>query len=75
MVLSKKVPADGWSRIKGKAVRIRRMPAVAVIGDENCTEPLFGLKGEGAATRMIPQPESLPFCMMKGSLLEYDPFE
>ncbi len=51
------------------------MPAVAVIGDENCTEPLFGFKGEGAAIRMIPQPESLPFCTMKGSLLEYDPFE
>ncbi len=32
---------DFFSRLKGKAVKIRHMPAGAVIGDESCNMPLF----------------------------------
>ncbi len=46
-------------RVKGKTVKIRHIPAVAVIGDQYCTMPLFA-KGEGAVKGMIRKSESLP---------------
>ena len=46
--------------LKGKTVQIRRGPA-AVTGDERRMMPLFRKMGwEGAASRVIREPEDLP---------------
>lgn len=34
-------------RIIGKTVKVRHMPAVAVIGDRDCSMPLFRTGGRG----------------------------
>lgn len=80
LVLSKTMA--GFSGVKGKTVKVCHMPAVAVIGDERCSMPLFestkrmhqnALKGEGAVIRKIRKSESLPYALVSDFLLEHDP--
>ncbi len=55
-------------------MRIRRIPVIAVSGDESCILPLITKDREGAAGRLIRKPESLPVnkCHLLDLQLEAD---